>query len=317
MASFDSTFRTKIAPSAYDTKTTLARYTYDAVWTMFDILKRAKPTLEGWNINLDRIFHGDTVARRLLKDLTQATDYNGITRRIRFDTHGNPYSDVTVHQSLGGANLDDVGVYEIDHNILRLRSVHWLGWRPHRDMVTKKTYRLLSYSLHLTMFILAIIGILFALILLIYVLVKRKHIYVRNIYWKINLLVLVGGILVYISLIFFLTEPESNILGISGDTVCLLRTVLFCLGFSFIIGVLFSKLYIAYKVWHKDWISLRLRLLKRMFIWCLLIFLVTCLVLLFWCLAYPFQMTEKVIEKREKILCTTTVGFFFIKIGPC
>ena len=278
---------------------------------MFDILKRAKPSLEGWNVNLDRIFHGDTLARGLLKDLTQATDYNGITGRIQFDTHGNPYNDVNVHQSLGGANLDNVGVYEIDHNVLRLRSVYWLGWRPHQDMVTKKTYRLLSYSVHLAMFILAIIGVTFSLILFIYVLVKRKHEYVRNTYWKINLLVIIGASLVYISLIFFITEPESNILGITDGNVCLLRTVLFCLGFSFILGVLFAKLYIAYKIWHKNWIHLRSKLLKRMFVWCLMVVLVTSFVLLFWCLANPFKMMEKVIEKRDEIYCATTVGVYF------
>ena len=301
-----------MAPSSYDEKTSLARYTYDAVWTMFDILKRAKPSLEVWNINFDRIYFGDTLSRRLLKDLTKTTDYNGITRRIRFDSHGNLYNDVSVYQSLTGANLDDIGVYEIEHNVLRLRSVHWLGWRPHQDMVTKKTYRLLSYSLHLAMFILALIGVAFSLILFIYVLVKRKHEYVRNTYWKINILVIFGAIMVYISLFFFLTEPESNILSITGDTVCLLRTILFCLGFSFILGVLFAKLYLAYKIWNKNWSNLRSKLLKRLFVWWFLIVLVTCLILLFWCLVNPFKMMEKVIEKREKIHCSTIVCFYFI-----
>ena len=297
-----------MAPSAYDDKISMARYTYDAVWTMFDILKRAKTTLEGLNVNLDKIFYGDNPSRSLLKDLLKTTDYNGITGRIRFDTTGNIFNDVNVYQSLFGGYIDNVGVYETEFQVLRLRSVHWLGWRPHRDMVAKKTYRLLSYSLHLAMFILAWIGVIFALILFIYVLVKRKHAYVRNTYWKINLLVIPGAILVYISLIFFVTEPESNILTISSSTICLLRTVLFCIGFSFIVGVLFAKLYMAYKIWHKNWTCLRPKTLRRLFIWWFFVVLVTCLILLFWCLANPFEMMEKIIEKREEIYCSTLVS---------
>uniref|UniRef100_A0A7M5VET0 G-protein coupled receptors family 3 profile domain-containing protein n=2 Tax=Clytia hemisphaerica TaxID=252671 RepID=A0A7M5VET0_9CNID len=309
--SFDNTFKGLMAPLIYQpNNNTLAKYTYDAVWTMFDILKRAKPTLETLKVNLDRIFYGDTPARNLLSALVKTTDFNGITGRIRFDATGNRYNDVNISQSLTGNNLNGIGVFETEHSVLRLGSVHWLGWRPHRDMATIKTYRLLSYSVHWAMFILAWIGVAIALVFLIYVLVRRKREYVRNTYWQINLMVIFGSVFVYASLIFFVTEPESNIFGASGNDICLLRVVLFCLGLAFIIGALFSKLYLAYRVLRKNWFILIDKSRKRMFLWWFLVVLFTGLILLVWFLVSPFVMAEKVMEKREEIHCTMmTIDF--------
>jgi 7 transmembrane sweet-taste receptor of 3 GCPR. len=277
---------------------------------MADILKRAKPTLTSWNVNLDKVWYGDTNARNFLKKITEATDFNGISNRIHFDKNGNLYYDLFVHQSLDGNNFAEVGDYEIEHGVLRLRSVHWLGWRPHRDMVIKTTYKHLSSSIHLAIFILSIIGVVFAFALFVYVVVRRKRRYVKNTFWKINILILIGAILVYFSIIFFATEPESNLIGVATDEICLLRTVLFCIGASLVIGVLFAKLWTSFKVLQKNWIVLRKTIRKRMVVWFMIIVIVTSLLLALWCLLFSFKMTEKKIEKKEEILCSTIVRSF-------
>ena len=60
-------------------RTSAAPYVYDAVWTMADILKRARPELQKKGKVLTNLSYGEET--ELLENLTYKTDFKGVTVR--------------------------------------------------------------------------------------------------------------------------------------------------------------------------------------------------------------------------------------------
>lgn len=62
-------------------RTDTAPYVYDAIWTMANILERARPVLEKKGKVLNNLSYGEET--ELLERLAYETDFNGVTVRTR------------------------------------------------------------------------------------------------------------------------------------------------------------------------------------------------------------------------------------------
>ena len=60
-------------------RTSVAPYAYDAIWTMADILERARPVLEKKGKVLNNLSYSEET--ELLEKLAYETDFNGVTVR--------------------------------------------------------------------------------------------------------------------------------------------------------------------------------------------------------------------------------------------
>ena len=278
---------------------------FDTVWTIADIIKRAEPLINMNNMNLDKIQPGDKIVGPILKQAALATDIQGITGGIHFTSNGNRYYKVLVSQVERG-RFRFIWAYDnkVPHHT-SLSGVHWLGGKPHRASVTKKSFLYINFLLFAVLSVFACLGILFSLILMIFLVKNRNRIIVENSFWKLNFLMLIGALLLYASVPSL--GVDTSILD-PMDWVCLCRKYLLCFGFIFLFAPLFAKSYYAYRCFIKRKSAVEKSARRRMFIMTIVLISVTAALVVAWQLLNPLKRKLKeLISYGWYISCSVTV----------
>ena len=277
-----------------------AAYTYDTVWAIADVMRRAESKL---NINLDKIKHGDAFIGTLLKQLMLTTNFQGVTGSMQFSSNGYRRCKVYVLQS-SKSHYGSVGNY-YNGKLVNLNGIKWVGGKPYRRSVTRRTWKYISYNLFLILFVFAILGILFSLLLMMFLVKYRNDAMVANSFWKLNFVIVIGALLLYVSVPVI---GYDRSISSAMDWVCVCRKYLFCIGFILLVGPLLSKLYYAYKVYVNRLTEVEVNARRKMCITVVVLLLITLVVLILWQFINPVSTQIKQGSFTRTVGCGSQVG---------
>lgn len=302
LATFETDFKTYTNnDTAYLSS---AANVYDSVYVIADAIRRAYPTLKTWKKNLDQLVYGDAVVASLLKNMLMSTNLFGLTGRIVFNFNGNRHYPVDIFQ-YSGIDYSLVGRYDNWYNWhhFTLAKVAWHGGKHYQPMTVENTWRYVTYGLYIAMCVFALLGLIFAVILLVYLIVKRRASIIRNSFWTFNIIIIVGAILLYISVFTF--GFDSNLeTSVDLGLICILRKYLVCLGFILLVAPLLAKLIFAHHVYMKRQVIFNKRAKIFMFVFVLVLFLITLLILILWHVINPLEKRVKTINMQEEFDCS-------------
>ncbi|XP_014674973.1 PREDICTED: gamma-aminobutyric acid type B receptor subunit 2-like [Priapulus caudatus] len=179
----------------------------------------------------------------------------GATGPLAFGPNGDRYGiKLKIEQQIDGV-MKTVGVYDTLNDTLNWLSSDRLTFRgpdpraPPRDSVMKyKELRSVSWELFLTLSVLAICGIAFALVMLVINIKNRHEKVIKMSSPRVNNIIAVGCILCYTSVVAF--GIDRNVVK-SDDgliVVCACRAWLLSMGFTMAFGGLFSKTWRVYAI---------------------------------------------------------------------
>ena len=78
--SFSKTYNSLVdVGNSTKNRSSSAFYAYDAVWTIVNILQRARQTVERNGKDLNELSYGDVDETQLFQTLAEETDFNGVT----------------------------------------------------------------------------------------------------------------------------------------------------------------------------------------------------------------------------------------------
>ncbi|XP_028412998.1 uncharacterized protein LOC114535870 [Dendronephthya gigantea] len=231
-------------------RSSVAPYVYDALWTMANILERARAIQTGKRLN--NLTYGEET--KLLEDEAYKTDFMGVTGRIRFYDNGNRKFSMNLLQVRANGYGYIVGNYDVDKESFNENDeILWQGfkvseggWRYKRTTTTLK-WRFIELVLFIVWCILAALGMIYAIFCLVFIIIYRRQRSIKYSSPTINVLIILGCLLNFIAVVLYGVDyqlaSESRM-----SVICKVRLWMFSLGFTLCIGGLWVKVWTLYQI---------------------------------------------------------------------
>ncbi|GFS18541.1 gamma-aminobutyric acid type B receptor subunit 2 [Elysia marginata] len=157
-------------------------------------------------------------------------------------------------------------------------------------------------------------GITAALAFLTFNILYRKNSHIKMSSPVINNVIVLGGFLMYI-FVFVLTADYANWCGVYNNTVCSVRVVLACLGFTVAFGALFSKTWRVHALFTNN--QMKRKVIKDSKLLSLVLVLVVAdlIILIPWTVVKPLTKAEH--EQEAEVLSETALGTIESVLPDC
>ncbi|RDD36457.1 Gamma-aminobutyric acid type B receptor subunit 2 [Trichoplax sp. H2] len=226
-----------------------AGFGYDAVWAVALALDNSIQELKMYNKTLTDFSYNDSEMGGIILHQMGLIEFEGVTNYIKFDKFGNVQPRKTYLKQLQGGELQIVGIILANSNRISYQSpqVSPLIWPDDHTPVAKYRFVLINIGISPIQFyfmtVLAVTGILLSTTLIMCNFKFRQERNVKMSSPKLNYLVLLGCIILYIAVI---------VMGIDGKDwitkLCMLTPWFICVGFTLAAGALFTKTYRVYRL---------------------------------------------------------------------
>ncbi|XP_033640706.1 gamma-aminobutyric acid type B receptor subunit 1-like [Asterias rubens] len=254
------TFLSKFHEIAGENPEALVGYTeislgYDSVWAAALALEEADRRLGNLDPpkTLSDFDYNDNVTIDIMFDIFDKMMFEGVSGPVQFNEYGDRVCLLVLQQIKDGIPVR-VGLVDPtvgDGKILiteGYEEIHWPGGKPPIDLIIEQEdYQTISLGVFLTGTIFAVFGIILACCFLAFNIHFRKLRVIKMSSPNINNLMLIGGILAYVSIIFLGIDmaiaPKDTLAW-----MCKANTWLLTIGFSMAFGSLFSKTWRVHKI---------------------------------------------------------------------
>ncbi|EDV22406.1 expressed hypothetical protein [Trichoplax adhaerens] len=266
-------------------------WAYDAVWSLALALNNTEHILRQNGRNLTQFHYNDSNTRQILMESFNQLSFQGISGPVSFE-QGERVADVRILQMITRIktiNTVQVGLYDSHQNEIRLGSpynpVYWRGGYIPKDEYIRKTIILrISSPIFIAFTILSILGIILSLFFFVFNVFNRKLRYIKMSSPNLNNVILVGGVLCYLSVIVF---------GLESYTItCQIRGWLLAIGFTLSFGSLFSKTWRVHRIYHNKH---KMRVVIRdthLFIMVFFLVMIDVIILMTWQFVDPLYSSE-------------------------
>ncbi|XP_071490406.1 gamma-aminobutyric acid type B receptor subunit 1-like [Diadema antillarum] len=232
-----------------------APYGYDSVWTIALMLQEAEDILQKMDPPrsiADFSYEDDEIAD-LFYVIMNKTNFEGVSGPVQFTAAGDRKGLMQVERQIGDSEVR-VGIYDPsarpgeELQWSAENPIIWEGGRPPADSVIERETRVtVSLAIFIVMTTLAIFGIFLAVAFLAFNIKYRTKRYIKMSSPKMNNLILGGGILAYLSIIF----PGLDSVDIDDVTFCWMcraNTWTLAIGFSIAFGAMFTKTWRVHRI---------------------------------------------------------------------
>ncbi|XP_063956536.1 gamma-aminobutyric acid type B receptor subunit 1-like isoform X1 [Lytechinus pictus] len=232
-----------------------APYGYDSVWTIALMLHEAEEILQRMNPPksiADFSYEDDEIAD-IFYHIMNKTNFEGVSGPVQFTAVGDRKGLMQVERQIGNTEVR-VGIYDPSRSPgdeltwSQENPITWKGGRPPLDSIIERETRVnISVAIFIVMTALAVSGIVMAVAFLAFNIKYRAKRYIKMSSPKMNNLILGGGILAYLSIIF----PGVDSIDIDDVTflwMCRSNTWTLAIGFSMAFGAMFTKTWRVHRI---------------------------------------------------------------------
>ncbi|XP_063700484.1 gamma-aminobutyric acid type B receptor subunit 1 [Culicoides brevitarsis] len=216
---------------------------YDAVWSVALAFNKTIEKMQDKGKGLKSFNYNDKNIANEIYSAMNSTSFLGVSGVVAFSSQGDRIALTQIEQMNDG-QYRKLGYYDTQaDNLTWFDEEKWPNNKVPQDRtVIKRVLRTVSLSLFICMSCVSGCGILIALILIIFNIVKRNRRVIASSHPVCNTIMLVGVITCLISVILLgidgqFVDPESFTM------VCQARTWLLAIGFTLAYGAMFSKVW--------------------------------------------------------------------------
>ncbi|XP_033634369.1 gamma-aminobutyric acid type B receptor subunit 2-like [Asterias rubens] len=233
------------------TDAALAALGYDGMWALATAMHQAETLLRR---RLDTYQYGDEEYARVVGDTILNLEFSGLSGPVKFTKTGARIGNLLVEQNIAGEDII-VGTFD---NIKK--KLHWNipvenlwyysgGHPPYDSDITVTIVNLQATPLLIVaiMSVLAILGIVLALMFLGFNFWKRKHKQIKMSSPNINNFIACGIMMAYVC-VMLLGIDRSMVDDNSLVTICKTRSWLIAVAFTLAFGGMFSKTWRVYSI---------------------------------------------------------------------
>ncbi|XP_038053698.1 gamma-aminobutyric acid type B receptor subunit 2-like [Patiria miniata] len=296
---------------------------YDGIWALALAMADAQANLTG---RLNSYQYGDGEYARSIGRSIYRLGFSGMSGPVRFSPGGDRIGKLLIEQNINGQEVV-VGTYNniADRIIWAVPSEdlwYYSGGKPPFDSDITKTIELLQgspLSLIAVMSVLASLGIIFAVMFLLFNIWKRSNKQIKMSSPKVNNIIACGIMLAYLSVVLLGVDrsmvEESALLAI-----CRVRSWIIPLAFTLAFGGMFTKMWRVYSIVIAN--KTKRKVIKDYYLFGIIavLLLVDLAILIPWQIIDPIQIKENRVpipqtqddlerhEKREElhVICTST-----------
>ncbi|KAG8195614.1 hypothetical protein JTE90_017911 [Oedothorax gibbosus] len=224
---------------------------YDAIWAIALALNKTINVLKAKNKSIEEFsYTNDDIAKQIYSAMN-STQFLGVSGYVAFSSKGDRIAWTQVEQMIGG-NYTLLGFYDTQSDKLTwMKKEKWADGKPPPDRtIIKKVLRTVTLSLFISMTTVSSMGIVWALVLLIFNTIFRHARYIALSHPMCNNIMLIGIICCLLC---------SCLLGLDGQFVgetnfshlCQIRAWLLTMGFTLSYGAMFSKIWRVHRLTTK------------------------------------------------------------------
>ena len=231
--------------------------TYDAVWSLALALNASIPTFRDNNLNLSKYSQISAEFTDIVTRAMEQTNFTGVSGEIEFthQEHGIAYPTTHVTQ-MQDSQMVPIGVYNSREDVLNMsffgNELMWQGKGPPRDRPEELLQSVDLWIVVITL-LAASVGKVFAVVLLVINCVYRKHKVIKASSPYINLLIAIGCLHGFTSVVFITFDAYFNFQASTFDAVCNMTPWLISIGFTLAFGALFAKEWRLYLIFRNPW----------------------------------------------------------------
>ncbi|XP_038051856.1 gamma-aminobutyric acid type B receptor subunit 1-like [Patiria miniata] len=274
-------------------------FTYDSVWTAALALHEAERRLRQLEPSRTlKEFSYDSLTAQIIFDIISNLTFQGISGPVTFAPSGDRVGLILLRQLQDGKRIN-IGM--MDPTVGSGEDISWKGYQPIYwsggatpidFMIEREDRQTIQLSLFLAGAILATVGIALACCFLAFNIHFRKLRVIKMSSPNINNVMLIGGMLAYISIIFL--GVDTNIA--STDTfvwMCKAKTCCLSIGFSLAFGSMFSKTWRVHKIFTNKTVIKTVVKDQRLFGSLATLVVLDVLILILWEALDPLVATER------------------------
>lgn len=221
---------------------------YDSVWAVALALNKTIEKLAKKNIQIESFDYHNKMIMQEIKTALESVVFLGVSGLVRF-SGGDRIAWTQIEQMVNGKYIK-LGFYDTQtENLTLIQSEHWgeTGKPPADRTIIKISLKTVSNTLYFSLLVLSAIGIIIAIVLVMFNYKYRLFRYIQMSYPIANNFMLLGCIICFLSIAFF---------GLDGRKVpndyfiwmCYARAFFISIGFSLYYGSMFVKTWIAYRI---------------------------------------------------------------------
>lgn len=220
---------------------------YDAIWAIALALNKTSVTLSRQGLRLEDFTYTDGKIAEVLYTAMNSTSFMGVSGLVKFSTDGDRVARTQFEQLQNGKYVR-LGYYDTNtDNLTFLRPVKWIHNKVPQDRtIIKRTLRTISLPLFVSMCTLSLIGIVVAVVFLIFNRVFRQKRFISLSHPVCNDVTLIGIIVCLLAVM---------LLGLDGrflsnnyySFACYLRAWSLSIGFTLSYGSMFTKVWRVHK----------------------------------------------------------------------
>ncbi|XP_038052112.1 gamma-aminobutyric acid type B receptor subunit 1-like [Patiria miniata] len=283
-----------------------APYGFDSVWTIALALQEAETRLQDLvpPKTIANFSYDDDEMAKIFFEVINATNFEGVSGPVQFTYDGDRKGLMQVEQNQDGAEVR-VGIYHPtaeDENKLRWTNdprIVWQGGKPPADSILEEELpQTISQDLFIGMAILAAAGIVLAIGFLAFNVRFRNRRFIKMSSPKINNLILLGGMLMYVS-IFFNGLDTSRVPFDSYVWMCKANTWCLGIGFSLAFGAMFSKTWRVHKIFTSKTMMKTIIKDYQLYVMVAVLVLIVTLVLVIWEIVDPLQTVVRKAARQQ------------------
>ncbi|XP_033640526.1 gamma-aminobutyric acid type B receptor subunit 1-like isoform X2 [Asterias rubens] len=274
-----------------------APYGFDSVWTLALALQEAETRLQKFDPprSIANFSYEDDEMADMFFEIMNATNFKGVSGPVQFTFDGDRKGLMQVEQSQNG-DEKLVGIYNPSSpNGFELEwtkdpPIIWAGGKPPADSVLEKELpQTISADLFIGMTALAIVGVVLAAGFLRFNIHYRNRRYIKMSSPKMNNLILVGGMLMYLSIVFNGLDT-SRVSHQAYIWTCKANTWCMGIGFSMAFGAMFSKTWRVHKIFTSKAVMKTMIKDYQLYVMVTVLVLFILTVLILWEIVDPLQV---------------------------
>ncbi|CAB0017197.1 unnamed protein product [Nesidiocoris tenuis] len=224
---------------------------YDAVWAVALAFNKTMSRLHRQGRTLKNFTYTDKETADEIYSAINSTQFLGVSGVVAFSSQGDRIALTQIEQAIDGKYVL-LGYYDTQaDNLTWFNKEKWSGGKVPQDRtIVRKVLRTLSLPLLICMWTVAVIGIIFAIGLIIFNILYRYRRVIISSHPVCNTIMLVGVIICLGSVILLgldgqFVSPETY------PTVCQARVWLLSIGFTLGFGAMFSKVWRVHRLTTK------------------------------------------------------------------
>ncbi|XP_022105910.1 gamma-aminobutyric acid type B receptor subunit 1-like isoform X2 [Acanthaster planci] len=299
-------------------KYTAKSWAYDSVWSIALALSEAESLLQSQDPprTLGDFTFNDSMTADILFNIMSDLQFEGVSGPVQFDASGDRIGLLALYQII---DLQTVRVGIVDPTVgtgkeLEMEGyspIIWPDGAPPLDFTIEKKERLtITYSVFVTGTVFATMGIFLASCFLAFNIRYRNKRVIKMSSPNINNVMLIGGILAYVSIICQGVDTAI----VSTDTfvwMCKVKTWLLAIGFSTAFGAMFSKTWRVHKIFTRKMTTKMVLRDTRLLSFVVVLIAVDVIILTLWNVIDPVTATEnyrsKVVDQNNNDIVYTLI----------